>query len=277
MHSIIIAASEQLKQLELFVSITSHALHLATKRKEQLDLVRRIDEALGESREQTPDAVEHGERVEQFAKDQTARGNPYLFDLASVRLWGLLEACVDDLVAKALLDPTKCKDHELLNRLKGPLLPFRAASPAEQAEYLADTLRNSVDAPLKLGIGRFEAILEPIGLSGAVHDTVRKLLLELSQVRNLVVHRAGRVDKRFLEVCPWRGKKNGEPITTDSKSFWLYHLASYWYLANLRGRLDSRDGGKNEQISEVLAELEEALQKSLEARESNAHPEATRT
>ena len=92
MYKILGTAREQLRDLEAFVSIAAHALHMATKRKEMEDLGRRITKALGETeKEVTADNAERAERIEAFAKGQAAGGLPYLFDLASVRLWGILE------------------------------------------------------------------------------------------------------------------------------------------------------------------------------------------
>jgi uncharacterized protein YutE (UPF0331/DUF86 family) len=51
-----------------------------------------------------------------------------------------------------------------------------------------------------LGCGRFESLLDTIGLGGSVEETVKRLFLELSQVRNIVVHKAGKADKRIVEL-----------------------------------------------------------------------------
>lgn len=53
-----------------------------------------------------------------------------------------------------------------------------------------------------LGVARFETLLALVELSGAIDEEHRKGLFELQQVRNVIVHRAGIVDRRLREQCP---------------------------------------------------------------------------
>lgn len=265
-----------LGELELFASVCQDALAKAGSALAQLDLVDRIDTFLGDQKRfATPEARAAAEvrarEIETFALDQRCRGFPYLYSLALVRLWGILEACVDDLVSRALSDLDKCKDPALLFRLKGPLLEFRSASTDEQSEFLADLLKNAVDGPLKLGIGRFESVLEPCGLGGGTDDLLRRALLELSQVRNLVVHKSGRVDKRILEHCPWIRRSVGSSLHPSEKDFALYRAAAYWYLLELTGRVRRRDGlGDDVALGAVIADLSVATQAAWANRDSES-------
>ncbi len=267
MREIIKSARDELHDLEIFVRIAAPALLQATKRKDQIDLHNRILETLGEaSAPPTARQMELIEAEEKFATEQSAQGIPYLYDLAVVRLWGTLAACIDDVVAAALQNPESCKDNKLLARLKGPLISFRSASPVEQAEYLAETLRRELNASLKVGVGRFEDILDPIGMAGAVDEVIRKLLLELSQVRNVVVHKRGRVDKRYLESCPWSSQNIGDQVATNAESFDLYYHAAHWYLNTLISRLWVREGKDSSKADSFLQELSAYISKGFEKR-----------
>jgi len=263
--------SSDLEELELFADICSKALRRATKGVEEIDLWQRISGLLGEKPPMEPgEALEKAKAraatVAAFAEAQKTNGAPYLFSLCTVRLWALLEALVDELVVEAMKDPGSCTDQVLLSKLKGPLVEFKVASSDEQAEFLAETLKQAVDAPLKLGAGRFEAILGPVGLGGEVDDHVRKNLFELSQVRNCVVHKGAKADRRFLEACPWLDIDRGAEIQVTAAMFERYMTAAFWYAVELRGRVDERGGGsRDESVPAALAMLADLLKPSVPA------------
>jgi hypothetical protein len=238
-----------LSDLELFSEICARALLQSTKAVEGVEWRKKTAELLGEpspfkSESDFEKAKEKAAREAKFAEAQTAGGSPYLYSLCSVRLWALMEALIDELVVEALRNPENSCDREILGKLKGPLVEFIVAPAEEQAEFLAETLKQAVDAPLKLGVGRFEAMLAAVKLSGAVDEAVRKILFELSQVRNVIVHKSGRADRRLVEACPWLGLQRGDPVNVTKQMFERFMLAAYWYAVELRGRIDEREGKK---------------------------------
>lgn len=256
---------DDLSELQLFAGVCDKALNQAARMVDTIDLVHRISAFLEEPSPYTSEtelelAKASASRVEKFAESQVSNGSPYLFSLCAVRLWALLEAFVDELVVEALQCPQDCPGQAVLSKLKGPLIEFRTAPPDEQAEFLAETLKQTLDASLKLGVGRFEVLLEPLGLSGEVHSKVRKVLYELSQIRNVIVHKSGRADRRIVESCPWLDSTRGEVLHVTSKMFERYLKAAYWYLLEIRARVDERSGAKRSgQIRSALVNLEDLL------------------
>lgn len=178
-------------------------------------------------------AVEKGKELEEFAKTEVQGNFPYLLNLASVSLWGTLEAAIDDLSSFLIISWPKCKELEIIRKIRGPLIDFASASDSEQAEYLLTELKQSVNASLKLGVGRFEGILNCIGLGGNVDELVRKLLFELSQVRNIIVHKAGKADRKIVESCPWLNLEVGQDVKVNHQYFMSYVGAADWYLLEL--------------------------------------------
>ncbi len=260
--------SEELGELELFVGVCENALNLAARSVEAIDLRRRIAEVLNEKQDYESEseldaAKQHAIKVSEFAENQRKDGLPYLYSLCAVRLWALTEAMVDELVVHSLQTPSDFFDHSILSKLKGPLIEFRSASPDEQAEFLAETLKQLVDAPLKLGAGRFEALLAPVGLGGDVQEGVRRVLFELSQIRNVIVHKSGKADRRIIEACPWLKFKKGDTVHVTFDMFERYRLATYWYIVAIRGRVDCRYGIKNPtDLIQILQMIEGKLQAS---------------
>lgn len=256
---------EELGELELFAGVCKRALDQATRSVETIDLQCRIAEVLNEksqyeSEDHLNAAKQYALKVAEFSEGQRKKGSPYLYSLCAVRLWALTEALVDELVVHSLLTPSKCSDQTLLAKLKGPLIEFRAASPDEQAEFLSETLKQLVDAPLKQGAGKFEALLAPVGLSGEINDEIRRTLYELSQVRNIIVHKSGRADRRVVDACPWLDLKRGDSLHVTFKMFNCYRLSVYWYLVAIRKRVNARYDTRGEiNLDEILREIEEEL------------------
>jgi hypothetical protein len=245
--TIIAAKREDLAELELFAGICAQSIRQASKAVEGIELKQRIASLLGDpppyqSEAELAEAKDRATKISEFASAQKANGAPYLFSLCAVRLWALMEALVDELIVEAMRQPQLCCDQSLIGKLKGPLVEFLAASKDEQAEFLAETLKQSVDAALKVGIGRFEAVLSPVGLGGQVDDAVRKALFELGQVRNIIVHKSGKADRRLVEACPWLGVARGAEVHVSATMFRRYLMATYWYLVEIRGRIDERAG-----------------------------------
>jgi hypothetical protein len=260
-------ASYELHQLEMFVSICVQALDKSTQALQMLEVAQRLakqanlsDHILSE--EDLAEVKKRVSKFEEFAKQQKDDGFPFLFGLAVVRLWSILEALIDGLVVDFLRKPDTCKDKELIYSLKGPLLEFMTASPDQQADFLTERLKDAVKAGLQPGIGRFEAMLDPIGLGGGIDTNVRRVLFELSQVRNAIVHKGGITDKRFVENCSWLDLKVGAPLKINSNDFHLYTMSTYYYAVELRRRIQIFLGHKNQQdLIDLLSESAEAINK----------------
>lgn len=252
-RQILTAKLDELVELRLFSGICSRSIYAAVRSVETLQLHQDIVRQLGDVEKLLPteklqQEKERAREEAEFARAQSEAGSPYLYALCSVRLWTLLEALVDELVAHSLKYPDRCQDQGTLDKLKGKLIEFLSASKDDQAATLCDQLKQITETSKKLGVGRFEAILAPIGLGGATNEDVRLALLELSQLRNLIVHKGGRADRKFLEACPWFAATRGEPVLVSASMFDKFLFASHWYLVELMGRVEERKTGARARV-----------------------------
>ncbi len=135
-----------------------------------------------------------------------------------------------------LAAPDRWDTAPILKKVKGPLVDFLGASDDERAEWLSQELKLVVKITLIKGVGRFEAVFDAIGLGGPVEDEPRRAFLELSEIRNAIVHRGGRADRRLVERCPWLGLEVGGELQVESTRFSSYFLAVHWYVAELAAR-----------------------------------------
>jgi hypothetical protein len=214
-------------------------------------------------------ALEAAQKEETFAANERKAGFPYLNGMAAIRLWTILEVAVEDLALDVLKNPTPSVS-DVLRGLKGPLLEFAAASPDQQAEFLLGELKLTLKATLKSGVGRFEALLSPLGLGGAVDDYVRKALLELSVVRNVLVHRSGIADLRVIASCPWRNWQTGAQVSVSGQDLAMYECAVLWYLTALSLRIvvgrETIDQEYLERGKKIAATFAQGAEKAFEAR-----------
>lgn len=103
-------------------------------------------------------------------------------------------------------------------------------------------MESETSAGLRNGIDRFEAILKPLGLDGSVPGQLRKDIFEFGQVRNLIVHRGGRVDLQLTNSCPWLNLKVGNELSIKKEHFDQYLKAVRNYAALIICRVGEHFG-----------------------------------
>lgn len=254
-----------LRELDLFLELALEGYSFA----ESANVIRKI---LAESDMSFDgeDAKTRSQELEAFATNERELGRPFLFGLATVRLWSILEALVEDIVVCSIVDEPAVSEREPLFRLKGPLVAFARQSQEERADTLYNMLEESVAARFKKGVGRFEAVLGALGLDGGISDSVRRTLLELSEIRHAVAHRNGLIDRKLKGACPWIDGEVGERIRFSPKRFYAYSSAVRWYSIELSRRVIiaypdkvSQGTASVERHGEILAHLDNAIAKAL--------------
>jgi hypothetical protein len=175
--------------------------------------------------------------VRSFITTQSAEGFPFLHQLSVARLWSILETVVDDAVAHVLRRSPPTELPAAVRSIRAPIFEYLAADEESQATFLLDCVKQDIRSSLKVGVGRFESLLSAVGYGGEVDDLVRRALLELSEVRNVVVHRAGKADERIVERCPWMTLSKGSRLQLTRRDFSRYVAASDWYAFELLHRL----------------------------------------
>ncbi len=191
-------------------------------------------------------------KAARIAKEERDSGFSYIFGLGAVKLCSLMETAVDDLVMAMLCSP-ECRQRPAVTRLKGSLVEFIALDHEEQSRHLADALAFDLKSTFKPGVGRFESLLDAIGLGGPVEDDVRREIMNLLETRNVLVHRSGRADKKFINNCPSLGFKEKDEVRIDRDRFSKYIAACGWYLLEMNRRLRAvTDGTEDVKDSQLM-------------------------
>jgi hypothetical protein len=172
------------------------------------------------------------ERLEQAEKDaalavtEIEKDFPVLHGFAVVALWSWLEHFVKGFVALWLLNKREAKNIAAVQKLRVKLGDYFQLQKSEQAHFLVELLEQDLAAPLKRGVKRFESLLEPFGISGALPEGCAKELFELQQIRNAIAHRNGRADRRLRAECPWLKLKQNQQIHVSKEMLYKYANAS---------------------------------------------------
>jgi len=252
-------AIAELERLGLLRKFTMFSLAMAVRLPDLLEAMRSLAPQAGEAIDSFKVDVNE---MRPFAAQELGSGMSYLNSLMVVRLLTVVETVVADAVVWVLQTRPDLMTRTGVRKIEGPLVDFVAASEGERAEFLASALAQETRAPLKVGVGRFEVLLEVVDLGGEVKAPGRRAMLELVEVRNIVVHRNGRADAKFLERCPWIEASVGRQLVIKDEMLRRYATAATYYVLELVRRwvrLQGHDalasGNYAEIYHKVLAEL----------------------
>jgi hypothetical protein len=222
-------------------------LHELTKTLE------RVERELGVSREDAgldPDVAgrlqAHWERAES-ASTEIANGYPHLNAQALVSMNSALDALVEEWVPAMQAIRVKL--------IRGALLERAEQEVPEAAEQLTDEVRERLGEVVDEQIGkglpslkplrgsgtkRYEPRLRQVGL-GAPEDRpippdFDQALTELGALRDVLTHRAGRVDARALKQAPTLRYKDGDLVRINGEEYRTYSAAVRCFEAEITFR-----------------------------------------
>ncbi len=233
---------KELSELHDFVQLSEMGLASALSEPDLLDAMESANKAMTKKLYGDDDLAERKAKSQRrfesakFHRDSEFR---YLYSLAIIKLWSILEATIDEITIEALSRADEC-DMEFLKTIRGPIFEILFADEAGRIDFIVDEIKQKVKSSLKKGVDGLEAILETIKLSGTVDREIKKNLRELQQVRHSIVHRNGSADKRFVESVPWMGELTNQSILINRTSFSKYSLSSLAYALELERRIYRR-------------------------------------
>ena len=185
------------------------------------------------------------------AEEQVRSGLPLLYSQFAVGTWSVLEAAIDDFVIAWLVNVPQAITSEDFAKIKVSIAVYEQLDPTSRMQLLLEEYKRNLRSELKIGVERFESLLKPLGLIGPLADDVRRDILELSQVRNVILHRSGRVDQKLLSGCPWLNLKPGEKLAVTQQDSDRYVHACTEYLKQIISRVKA----SAEAVSEVAGAI----------------------
>jgi hypothetical protein len=223
---------DELHELDLFTLVGQSGLGWALEVKRVHAVVQQYRK--DEERDKRPIEVQERElsEIEAFGKRQSELGFPYLFALAAIRLASMLENHVQALLVERLRQSDPASWGARLKNVRGPLADLVGLSREDQAEVLADAMAQLLTRAERVGIGRYEGLLAEVGLGGSVDPEIRSAIHELVEIRNVLVHRGGRVDAQVVERGASCGWALGERVNVSHRLYrrWLVAVQGYVFV-----------------------------------------------
>ena len=179
-----------------------------------------------------------------LAQSEYEAGYPFLHTQSILSQWSSLESFIRRLGAEWIkLNPDVLKSR-FFEKVKVKVSDLHKTPESERPFFFVEQLEYESRGPDQVGFGKFEALLKHLDLPPMEdsEDKMKRDMFEYSQVRNLLTHKSGVVDRRFCEACPWMGVTIGEKIQI-SRQIWLrYSMAIADYHCELVQRLRVRYG-----------------------------------
>lgn len=130
-----------------------------------------------------------------------------------VGLWGALESLIEDLALAWLADHPSIFQSQDFPRLRVSITEYLILTEAARLRFIIYELQRELKTELRSGATKFEPLFKIIGLGGSVDGRISQCIYEFQQLRNLVAHRRGIADQRFIDACPRFGYSLGDSIS----------------------------------------------------------------
>jgi len=181
------------------------------------------------------------ERIADIAKKEIDSGFPFLYSQSSIMLYSYLEGAIKRFVIIYFKKNDLEKIKEVAN-IKIAFSEFVNLDDNEKFEHLFILYEKLLTVGMQYGVTRFENLLGPINFSGYVDKDLAKIIFELSQIRNVILHRGGKADKQFIACCPWLNYAVGDRIIVTDKKYDEYYVGVCKYVTELAIRLGEKRG-----------------------------------
>jgi hypothetical protein len=170
------------------------------------------------------------------AKTLESPKNNFLYRQAAIALYSYLEATIKDLVI-AHFKNTNLTDIKEIANLKISIVDYDSLGKEARFDFIFEHYERILTAGIQYGPTRFEKLLSPIKLSGAINADVNRKLYEFAQVRNNCLHKGGKIDNYLLTSCPWLSLKLGESLILDKIKYEEYEQCVTLYLETIETRI----------------------------------------
>lgn len=189
------------------VSMSESSVHLVARTAEEVPEIWRDEEPAVNSY-----GIESLDVLLELTQAEVDADFPLLHNHTLVGLWGALEAYTSDIAVNWVehLNPREWGDD--IAKMKIKLGDWVSLPEDQRSEWLVDQIRRTSSSDLKAGIGQFESVFNAIGLDGPVDDAIRTVLFQTKALRNVIAHRGGRADARFVADCSDFGTSVGDEV-----------------------------------------------------------------
>ena len=181
--------------------------------------------------------------IEEFAavaKSIVDRQYTPLNEQAVVVLWGLLETAMEDSIVAMLTNDPSTLAIDGVAGMKVPIGVVLGRDGQDRARYVFEQAELQIAGKHRSPVGRFEALLDLFGLTSPLSDDLRRDVQAFGLLRNLLIHRDGYADQRFLDGWPEADLAVGHRVKVGRDEVLRYATAGLNYVHRLRVALKRR-------------------------------------
>jgi hypothetical protein len=177
-----------------------------------------------------------------YVEDASKNNFALLNAQAAVASWAGIEALVEDVLVALLMSHPEALARPKVDKVKVTLASFVSMSEEERIRHLLRELEISESGPGggRSGAETFEPLLKVFDLSVPLKPETREALFELSNIRNVIVHRMHIADARLVEKCPKLGYKKGNRVLVKEEQVDTYFRATSAYAIALSSRVTEK-------------------------------------
>jgi hypothetical protein len=244
--------AEQSERLAQTVHLAMKGISFAQNAQRVAELLNRIDD--NDAEEDGRVRLQRAQAETALAGREVSQGFPVLHAQAVVTQWAYLEACVRRLLADWVQNEPSCLGGDAFQKVRVRLADYERLDGIDKAFFVVDAFERENGAGLQNGVDRFETLLSAVGLNADVPAALKRLIFELGQVRNVILHRGGVVDRKFSDACPWLGVKVDDQLQVTHTKYAEYGRAVQDYFTLLICRVGDRFGVEvHDERSAILA------------------------
>lgn len=244
---------EDVKNLHNIIDIAQRGINVTQVMPQIAKTIIKVE---GEN-ESNKNSIKHASEIAEIAKKEIENGFPFLHSQAALMYYSYLEGAIKRLII------TYFKNNELVeikgvNNVKITLSEFIYLDEGEKFEYIFIQFEKTVSTGIQYGISRFENLLSYIDFDGEVPEAISKVIFELSQIRNNILHRGAVADRFLIKNCPWLGYSIGDRIKVSHTQYSKYFQAIYNYTMLIAIRLGEKNGvDMNDERNQLLISLKD--------------------
>lgn len=252
---IIAAFTKYLEQSSRIGDVTQ----LEVEALSSLKIVTHLLTPLSKRRDELKKHLANYEKMVEMAEQEEKSGFTAIYSNAIVALWSRLESLSREFAGVWLKNHPDLIKAEPFSRFRIRVGDFLLLNEEDRFHHLVTVLEQEVAAGIRNGVDRFESILQPLGLAGAIPQKLRRDMFEFGQIRNVVVHCSGIADRRFIEACPWLGLSINQEVRVSEAMFKRYLLCSTVYVTLVIFRVVSNYDKEGLEIDESREVIKKAM------------------
>lgn len=232
------------RELDRLLHMSMQGISMLRGVPQAMEVLAEVDQEGPEAR--NPSALQDARLQAEFAQAEIHRGFPLLHAHAVISLYGAIEVLIEDVVVAWLLNDPKSLDLRPVKKVRISVVDFDRTNREERMRLVSRELFRVGNSDGEIGeaqgIDKLERVLDIFGLSGPVDRSIKTAMFELHHVRNVLVHRGARADRRLIEACPWLNLSVDDPLVVTHSMYQVYADAMMRYVVLLIRRVGAQFG-----------------------------------